>query len=79
MMPPLIAQWLLLAFAVVALIALAAYKIGEARGLQAGIALGRAETPLILREQALSTGYCPSCGNRSRGEALMEHDIISPG
>jgi len=39
----------------------AGYFFGRRDGLAIGVGLGRTGAPLALRQQALSTGTCPTC------------------
>ena len=69
------AQGLLLLFAVALGSLSIGCVLGRRWGRSEGLALGRAEAPLRLREQALEAGRCPVCAGLIRyGDALAsEH------
>lgn len=61
---PITADWAALGWYIVLLLVcfLAGYAIGRRAGHAGGRLEGEAAAPLILKEQALSTGSCPVCG-----------------
>lgn len=58
-------QIMLIFSGILLICSLAAFVAGRHYGWKQGLTFGQAETPLVLREQALRTGHCPSCGTRT--------------
>lgn len=72
-------QTVLVMTAIFLLSCLFSYRLGLRSGRREGFCLGQAESVLVLREQALATGCCPSCGTRFRREPGTTSDIIDAG